>query len=75
MSHNFKVLWNQLSASFGIGKRWNGRGSQKATTTANKLIEQPDPASMATITAKALTAQRAAEKERRDSQSQQGGKE
>lgn len=62
--HTISKFFGQLSASFGTASA-GMEEIAKSYYNANKLIEQPDPASMATITAKALTAQRAAGKRKK----------
>ena len=62
--HAISKFFGQLSVSFGAA----GAGMEeiaKSYYNVNELIEQPDPASMAVTTAKALTAQRAAGKRKK----------
>ncbi len=62
--HGISNFFRQLGASFGAASV-GMEEIAKSYYNANKLIEQPDPASMAVATAKALTAQRAAGKRKK----------
>jgi len=62
--HAISKFFGQLGASFCVAST-GMEEIAKSYYNANELIEQPDPASMAVTTAKALTAQRAAGKRKK----------